>query len=177
MKKQKRLYQFSLYLFIFLNIALYTNKAWAQERLLPQKYLVLDKYSLKRIYISEGDVIRFSLKGDKAIFNDRIGELNEVDSTIFLEGAKIVIPIKEFSTFYFPRPWTNASRAGLGLIGGGFLISAAVYPLMGNNVNYEPKEQFVIGTTALVLGQLTRFFKVKTFRINRNSRIRVMNMK
>lgn len=177
MKKQKRLYQFPFYLFIFLNIALYTKKTWAQERLLPQKYLVLDKYSLKRIYISEGDAIRFSLKGDKTIFNDHIAELNEVDSTVFLEGAKIIIPIKEFSNFYFPRPWTNFSRAGLGFIGGGFLISAAIYPLMGNNVNYEPKEQFVIGTTALVLGQITRLFKVKKFRLNRNSRIRVMNMK
>ena len=148
----------------------------AQEKLLPQKYLVLDKYSLNRIYIAKGDAIRFSLKGDKAIFNDHIEELSDMDSTIFLAGAKISIPIKEFSTFYFDRQWANFSRAGLGLIGGGFLVSAAVYPLMGNNVNYEPREQFIIGASALTIGQVMSFFKVKKFRVNVNSRVRILNM-
>jgi hypothetical protein len=149
----------------------------AQEKIVPQKYLVLDKYSLNRIYLAEGDAIRFRLKGEKTIFNDHIEELNDKDSTIFLAGAKIGIPTQEFAQFYFDRKWLNFMRAGLGFIGGGFLFSAAVHPLIGQNANYEPKEQAIIGASALVLGQTTRFFRTKRFKINKNSRIRILDMR
>lgn len=152
--------------------------AKAQEKLLPQKYIVLDKYSPKRIYITEGEAIRFSLKGDKAIFNDYIEILNETDSTIFLSGAKINIQMREFSTFYFDRAWVKPVQSGLGFIGGGFLLSAAVYPLMGNNANYDPKEQAIIGASALVIGQAIRLFKVRKFNIKpKHSRARILNMR
>jgi len=176
-KKQKKIYQISFYVTIFLCLFFRIKVAKAQEKLLPQKYIVLDRYNLKRIYIKEGDAIRFSLKGDKAIFNDYIDKLNEVDSTIFLAGAKINVPLKEFSSFYFSRSWANPMSTGLGFIGGGFLLSAAVYPLMGNNVNYDPKEQAIIGASALTLGQIVRFFRVKKFRVKANrSRLRILNM-
>lgn len=152
--------------------------AKAQEKLLPQKYIVLDRYSPKRIYITEGQAIRFSLKGDKAIFNDHIETLNEIDSTIFLAGAKINVHTREFSTFYFDRTWVRPMQAGLGFIGGGFLLSAAVHPLMGNNANYDPKEQAIIGASALAIGQVIRIFKVRKFKIKTNrSRARILNMK
>jgi hypothetical protein len=99
------------------------------------------------------------------------------DSSIYLAEAKITIPIKDFSCFYFDRKWINFSRAGFGLIGGGFLASAAVYPLMGNNVNYEPREQAVIGASFLGAGQIVRLFKTKKFKINKNGRARIMDLR
>ena len=144
---------------------------------MPQKYLVLDKYSPNRLYLAEGSPIRFRLKEDKNIYNDYIEELNVKDSAIYLAGAKIYIPVKEFACFYFDRKWVNFSRAGTGLLGGGFLFSAAIYPLMGNNANYEPKEQAMIGGSFLVIGQGLRFFKVRKFKINNNSRVRIMDLR
>ncbi len=173
MKNQKIFFQ----CFFFLLFLLSNRTIQAQERLSPQKYLVLDKYSLHRIYLAQGTAIRFRLKGEKTIYNDHIEELNDKDSTIFLAGAKIGIPLKEFAQFYFDRRWLNFSRAGLGFMGGGFLASAAVHPLMGANANYDPREQAIIGASALTLGQITKIFRTKKFRIGKNSRIRILDMK
>lgn len=176
MKNQKRFHWLICSLFLYF-LFFFDNNLYGQEKLLPQKYLVLDKYSPHRLFLAEGSPIRFSLKEDKNIYNDHIEELNVKDSAIYLAGAKIYVPVKEFSCFYFDRKWINFSRAGFGLIGGGFLISAAVYPLMGNNVNYEPREQAVIGASTLAAGQVVRLFKVKKFKLNKNSRIRILDLR
>jgi len=146
-----------------------------QKRLQPQKYLVLDKYSPSRVYLAVGDPIRFRLKKDRLIFNDHIEELNLRDSSIMLVDARMKIYLREFDTFYFDRRWANFVRGGLNFIGGGFLFSAAVHPLVGNAL-YDPKEQALIGLTAVALGQATKFFRIRKFKIDRNSRIQILDL-
>lgn len=146
-----------------------------QKRLQPQKYLVLDKYSPSRLYLAVGDPIRFRLKKDSFIFNDYIEELNLQDSSIMLVDARMKIYLREFDTFYFDRRWTGFVRVGLNFIGGGFLFSAAVHPLVGNSF-YDPREQAIIGLTAVALGQTTKFFRIRKFKIDRNSRIQILDL-
>lgn len=165
---------FFIILFLLFSFLL-PEQILGQKRLQPQKYLVLDKYSPARVYLAVGDPIRFRLKKDNLIFNDYIAELNLQDSSIMLVDARMKIYLREFDTFYFDRRWTNLVRGGLNFIGGGFLFSAAVHPLVGNAL-YDPKEQAIIGLSAVALGQTTKFFRIRKFKIDKNSRIQILDL-
>lgn len=164
-----------IFIIIFIFACLSTKQILGQKRLHPQKYLVLDKYSPERVYLAEGEPIRFRLKGDNVIYNDHIEELNPQDSSLTLADAKMRVYLKDFEVFYFDRHWANFSRGGLNFIGGGFLFSAAVHPLV-KNARYEPKEQAIIGLTAISLGQITKIFRIKKFKLNKNSRVQILDL-
>jgi len=139
---------------------------------LAQRYLVLDRYGKKRIRIYPGDEIWFRQKDNKTFFHDYVHALT--DSSIYLGSVGYELPLSEFETFYFPNTLMRTLESGNYSIAGGFLFAAAVEPLVGN-ARYDAQESATIGSGALALGLFSRLFRWKKFKINKNSRIRVLS--
>lgn len=144
--------------------------------LMAQKYLVLDRYGMKRIKLAEGDKIWFSLKQDvskKYRYKDVIAELQ--DSTILLENRKTAIKLSDISAIYFTRGEMLWLTGGAHTVATGFLFGAAVHPLI-NEAQYDQKESAIIGLGFLALGQVARLFVRKNYKINENTRIRILDL-
>lgn len=139
-----------------------------------QKFLVIDRYGMKRIKFAEGDKIWFSLKKDgKYRYKDVIGELR--DSTMYLAKRKTFIKLSEISAFYFTNGFSLWFTGGSYFVGTGFLFSAAVHPLI-SNAQYDQKESAIIGASFLALGQLVRLFRRRKFKVTDNTRIRILDL-
>lgn len=143
---------------------------WTQQ-VVAQRYLVLDKYSHSRIKLMVGDDVRFRLKGSRAVFNDVIVSLG--DSSLFVAGFQEPIYLREFDKFYFPRNGAQFISAGTAFMGSGFLFAAAVEPLVPNNV-YDRRESAYLGGFFMGTSLLTRLIKTKKFKVNRNTRVRII---
>lgn len=161
------------FLILFLWAAL-PSQVQSQVQAPNQKFLVLDRYTTKRIKLYEGDFIWFKLKNDDFRMKDYIKELK--DSTLVLAKRNKEIRLTEIESFYFTRSgWQLASR-GLGYIGGGFLLSAAVYPLMGNP-QYDQRESAITGLTALAISQFAKLFHRKRYQVTDNTRVRIIEIR
>ncbi len=146
-----------------LAICLMVNfQSWAQE------YLVLDRYGNKRIRIPLGSQVHFKLKGDKRMHSSRLAQLT--DSVVVLGNHDIYLTLEDFDSFYFYRPHWRALRKGAMIPAWGFLLSAAVHPLV-DNAFYDQKESAYLGFAFLGIAQSFRLLEWKRFRINRRSRI------
>jgi hypothetical protein len=138
-----------------------------------QKYLVLDHYGLNRTLLKEGDEIYFRQKGNKTWYKDKILALK--DTSLILEEAQMEIAINQFDQFKFRRSGVRLLASGADLFAGGFLFSAAVYPLVGDP-NYSQSESTIIGISSLALGQIVRRFKWKKYKLqHENTRIKIVN--
>ena len=142
--------------------------------LFAQKYLVIDRYSMNRIKLVEGDEIWFSLKKTgKLRYKDIISELQ--DSTLLLANRKTAIKLSDISAFYFRRDGMIWLSGGTHFVGGGFLFGAAVHPLI-NEAQYDQKESALIGLGFLAVGQVARLFVRKRYKINENTRVRILDL-
>ncbi|GAB4327314.1 MAG: hypothetical protein OHK0038_00950 [Flammeovirgaceae bacterium] len=138
-----------------------------------QKYLVLDNYGLNRTLLKVGDDINFRQKGNKTWYKDKILALK--DTSLILEEAQMEIALSQLSQIRFRRGSVKVLASGTDLLAGGFLFSAAVYPLVGEP-NYSQQESTIIGLTSLALGQVVRRFKWKKYKlINQNTRIQIID--
>lgn len=163
-----------LFVFCFILIAQF---AFSQNKPVILKHLVIDRYGMKRIKLSEGDRIWFSLKGEpkNRRYKDYIAKLNESDSTILLASRNTEIKISEFSHFYFYRRGLFGLAIPMAIVGTGFGISAAVHPLV-SNAQYDPKEQAIISAAMLGTSALSLLFIRKKYAITGNTRIRILNL-
>ena len=163
--------------FILITLLIFSSAAnsLAQDDITTtQKVLVLDRYGTKRIKLIEGDRIWFSLKKDSKVrYKDYIAQLN--DSTITLANRKTKIKLSEISALYFTNGIMTWLNAGSYFVGGGFLISAAVHPLVGD-AQYDQTEAAIIGASFIAISQITRFLKRKKYKINSNTRIRILDL-
>lgn len=142
--------------------------------LLAQRYLVVDRYGMKRIKLAEGDRITFSLKKDGKIrYKDYIAELQ--DSSIVLANRKISVKLSEISALYFNNDLMLWLQGGSTFVGAGFVINAAVHPLV-SDAQYDPKESLIIGASFLAISQVARLLRRKKFKINDNTRIRILDL-
>ncbi len=151
--------------------------AFAQNKPVILKHLVIDRYGMNRIKLSEGDRIWFSLKGEprNRRYRDFIGKLNERDSTIYLGKRKSEINISEISSFYFYRRgmlWLSTATL---IPTVGFGVSAAVHPLV-SNPQYDPKEQAIISASFFGLGLTGFLLSRKKYTITEKTRIRILDL-
>ncbi len=163
-----------LFIFCFLVIA---QTAFAQNKPVILKHLIIDRYGMNRIKLSEGDRIWFSLKGEpkNRRYKDYIGKLNEKDSTIYLVERKSEIKVSEISHFYFYRSGMIGLAAATVIPAVGFGVSAAVHPLV-SDAQYDPKEQAIISASFLGAGLIARMFIRKKYAITENTRVRIMDL-
>ena len=139
-----------------------------------QKVLIADRYTTKRIKLYEGDPIWFKLKGEDQIrTRDAIEELR--DTTIVLQNKNHAISIYEIESLYFHRKFFKEFAPKLGYVGGGFLFSALVHPLIPN-ARYDREEAAIIGGSAMAAGQASKLFDRKRYKINKNTRIRIIDL-
>ena len=157
--------QFFTKALLFLIITLSVQQAYSQ------KYLVLDRYGKKRIKLYPGDELWFKQKENKTFFHDYI--LSLTDSSVYLGSVGYELPLDEFAIFYFPNTGVRALEAGAQSLAGGFLIAAAVEPLV-SNAFYDAQESALIGSSALGASLISRLFRWKKFRVTKNSRVRVL---
>ena len=133
-----------------------------------QQYLVLDRYGKTRVKIPMGSEITFKLKGDKRKHQSRI--VGVADSVVILGDRDIYLRFDDFETFYFHRAHWKALRYGTLIPAAGFLISAAVHPLVSNPF-YDQQEAAIIGVGFLALGQTFRLLEWKKFKLDKNARV------
>ena len=133
-----------------------------------QQYLVLDRYGRTRVKVPMGSEIIFKLKGDKRKHQSRIVAV--ADSVVIMGDLDIYLKFDDFETFYFHRPHWKALRYGTLIPAAGFLIGAAVHPLV-SNAFYDQQDSAIIGLGFLALGQSFRLFEWKKFKVNKNARI------
>lgn len=133
-----------------------------------RQYLVLDKYGKSRVRIPMGSEITFKLKGDDRKHTSRLVGL--ADSVVIMGNMDIYLHLRDFEAFYFHRNHWKALRYGTMIPAAGFLIGAAVYPLMDNPF-YDQTDSAIIGLGFLALGQSFRLFEWKKFRITKNARL------
>lgn len=139
------------------------------------KYIMLDRYGLKRIRLPEGTEIYFKLQGDKRKTRDYIGEIWEKDTAIYLVQSKQAVPLHEFRSFHFPRRHVSMISNQAIFVGCGFLFAAAVADLIPARL-YDQRESAIIGGSFLVFSQSVKVFKWKNFKIKPGkSRARIMN--
>jgi hypothetical protein len=138
------------------------------------KFLVLDRYTTKRIKLYEGDAIWVKLKGEDFKMKDYIKQLK--DSTLVLGKRDQEIPLNDIEAFYFHRTGWQMLSGGLGYIGAGFVFSAAVHPLI-RDAQYDQKEAATIGLTALALSQVVKLFHRKKYHIGPNTRVRIIEVR
>ena len=131
-----------------------------------QKYLVLDRYGTKKIRIYPGEEVVFKLKGQKKKQTALLTQLQ--DSTVVLAGD-VYLKLSDFDTFYFDRPRLRALRGNSWVLIGGFMIAAAVEPLVSNPF-YDRKQSALISLGILAVAQSTRLYQWKKFKLNRRSR-------
>jgi hypothetical protein len=144
-------------------------QAFGQDR-----YLIADRYTAKRIKMQEGDPIGFELKGEKTQYKDFIGRLHQ--DSIYLVRRQMSIPVSDISVLYFDKSYfVTYLRGGTGFIGTGFLLSAAVHPLMRQPM-YDRQEAFFIGSSFWAVNRLLGLFRTKKFKINEKSRLRVLHL-
>lgn len=133
-----------------------------------QQYLVFDKYGKNRVRIPMGSEVTFKLKGDKRKHQNRIVGL--ADSVVIMGDRDIYLRLDDFEAFYFHRAYWKALRYGTMIPAAGFLIGAAVHPLVSNPF-YDQQESALIGLGFLALGQSFRLLEWKKFKIGKNARI------
>jgi len=133
-----------------------------------QQYLVLDRYGRNRVKIPMGSEITFKLKGDKRKHQSRI--VGIADSVVILGDRDIYLRMDDFEAFYFHRGHWKALRYGTLVPAAGFLISAAVHPLVSNPF-YDQEDSALIGLGFLALGQTFRLFEWKKFNVSKNARM------
>lgn len=133
-----------------------------------QQYLVLDRYGSKRIRIPIGSEVVYRLKGDDRIYRNYITELT--DSIVIMGNRDVYLKLNEFDSFYFDRPMWTRLRQGTMVIGTGFLVSAAVHPLVDDPF-YDQSSSAMIGLVSIGIGQSFRLFERKRFKLRRNSRV------
>ena len=133
-----------------------------------QQYLVLDRYGKNRVKLPMGSEVTFKLKGDKRKHQSRI--VGIADSVVIMGDRDIYLRMDDFETFYFHRSHWKALRYGTLVPAAGFLVSAAVHPLISNPF-YDQQEAAFIGLGFLALGQTFRLFEWKKFKVSRNARI------
>ncbi|MCC5943828.1 MAG: hypothetical protein JJT94_02765 [Bernardetiaceae bacterium] len=137
-----------------------------------QRYLVLDKYKPKRIYLEVGDRIEFKLQNDRQKYQDQI--IGMQDSVVFLANLGKV-ELHEFDRFYFPRGWVQWYSNSATLVGGGFMLAAAVHPLFDRPF-YIQRESFQIGLFFLSSVVLVYPLRYRKFKVNDKARIRVLDI-
>ena len=115
-----------------------------------------------------GSEVTFTLKGDKHKHTNRLAGL--VDSIVIMGNNDIYLHLEDFEAFYFRRDHWKALRYGTMVPATGFLIAAAVHPLVSNPF-YDQSESAYIGLAFLALGQSFRLLEWKKFRLSKNSRI------
>ena len=139
-----------------------------QSPLCAQQYLVLDRYGKTRVKLPMGSEVTFTLKGDKRKYQSRIVAV--ADSVVILGDLDIYLKFDDFETFYFHRAHWKALRYGTLIPATGFLIGAAVHPLVSNPF-YDQQDSALIGLGFLALGQSFRLFEWKKFKVSKNARI------
>lgn len=149
-----------VYLFLFFAASLTVE-------LQAQKYLVLDRYGTKKIRIYPGEEVVFKLKGQKKKQRAKLTQLQ--DSVVVLAGD-VYLKLDDFDSFYFDRSGLRVLRGSSWLLVGGFMIAAAVEPLVSEPF-YDRTESVVIGLGILAVAQSTRLYQWKRFKLNRRSRI------
>jgi len=140
------------------------------SNLSAQKYLVLDHYGKNRVRIPLGSELTFTLLGDKRKHRSRLVGL--VDSVVIMGNNDIYLRLDDFDAFYFHRNHWRSLRYGTLVPAAGFLIGAAVYPLVSNPF-YDQQESAFIGLAFLALGQSFRLLEWKKFRVSKKARARV----
>lgn len=139
-----------------------------QSPLCAQQYLVLDRYGKTRVKLPMGSEVTFTLKGDKRKYQSRIVAV--ADSVVILGNLDIYLKFDDFETFYFHRAHWKALRYGTLIPAAGFLIGAAVHPLVSNPF-YDQQDSALIGLGFLAMGQSFRLFEWKKFKVSKNARI------
>ncbi len=139
---------------------------WSQ--LNAQQYLVLDRYGKTRVKVPMGSEIIFKLKGDKRKHQSRI--VGIADSVVIMGDRDIYLRLDDFETFYFHRNHWKALRYGTLIPATGFLIGAAVHPLVSNPF-YDAQESAFIGLGFLAVGQSFRLLEWKKFKVTKNARV------
>ncbi len=115
-----------------------------------------------------GSEVIFTLKGDKRKHQSRI--VGVADSIVIMGDLDVYLRFDDFETFYFQRSHWKALRYGTLIPAAGFLISAAVHPLVSNPF-YDQQDSAIIGLGFLALGQSFRLFEWKKFKVSKNARI------
>ncbi|GJM27953.1 MAG: hypothetical protein DHS20C17_05880 [Cyclobacteriaceae bacterium] len=133
-----------------------------------QQYLVLDRYGRNRVRIPLGSEVTFKLKGDDRKHSSRLVGL--ADSVVIMGNNDIYLHLRDFEVFYFHRSHWKALRYGTMIPAAGFLIGAAVYPLVSDPF-YDQEDSALIGLGFLALGQSFRLLEWKKFKVNKNARI------
>lgn len=141
---------------------------WCCPQLTAQDYLVLDRYGTKRMRIPVGSEVTFKLKGDKRKYTRRLVQLT--DSMVVMGNFDIYLKLDDFDSFYFYRPRWRTLRYGTLIPAAGFLIGAAVHPLV-DNPQYDQGDSTWIGLGFIALGQTFRLLEWKRFKITKKSRI------
>lgn len=136
--------------------------------LAAQDYLVLDRYGRKRIRIPLGSQVTFKLKGDDRRHSSYLVQL--LDSVVVMGNHDIYLRLDDFDSFYFHRKHWRSLRYGMMIPAAGFLISAAVHPLVSTPF-YDQGEAAVTGLALLGICQSFRVWEWKKFRLRKNSRI------
>jgi hypothetical protein len=139
-----------------------------QTSLYAQQYLVLDRYGKTRVKLPMGSEVTFTLKGDRRKYQSRIVAV--ADSVVIMGDLDIYLKFDDFETFYFHRAHWKALRYGTLIPAAGFLIGAAVHPLVSNPF-YDQQDSALIGLGFLALGQSFRLFEWKKFKVSKNARI------
>jgi hypothetical protein len=135
---------------------------------LAQQYLVLDRYGKTRVKVPLGSEITFKLKGDKRKHQSTLVGL--ADSVVIMGDRDIYLHLDDFEVFYFHRAHWKALRYGTMFPAAGFLISAAVHPLVSNPF-YDQEDSALIGLGFLALGQSFRLLEWKKFKLDKNARV------
>jgi len=92
------------------------------------------------------------------------------DSVVIMGNMDIYLHMRDFEAFYVHRSHWKALRYGTMIPAAGFLIGAAVYPLVSNPF-YDQEDSAFIGLGFLALGQSFRLLEWKKFNLNRNARM------
>jgi hypothetical protein len=136
--------------------------------LFGQQYLVLDRYGKNRIRIPLGSEVTFKLKGDRNKHRTLLVGL--ADSVVIMGDRDIYLRLEDFEAFFFERSHWKVLRYGTLIPATGFLIGAAVYPLVDDPF-YDQSDSAIIGLGFVALGQSFRLLEWKKFKINKSSRV------
>lgn len=158
------------YLLLLFVLTVFCKPSQAQN----QKFLVLDRYTTKRIKLYEGDALWIKLKNEDFRMKDYIKELK--DSTLVLGKRDMEIQLSNIEDFYFHRSGWKAATASLSYVGGGFLFSAAIHPLI-RDAQYIRKDAAIIGLTSVAFAQIARLFHRKRYHVGPNTRVRIIEVR